>query len=92
MTIPGFIFGALFATLYGSLFHLATGGGFARLLGDIALAWLGFWMGHLFAAARGWEWGMVGVLHFAPATLSAAFWLVLGHYLAPPAPPPKSSD
>ncbi len=92
MTFPGFIFGMLFATFYGVIFHLATGGGLSRLIGDILVAWLGFWAGHFLAAWQGWSWGMVGTLRFAPATLSTALLLILWLYLAPPSQPLQSSD
>ncbi len=89
MTLPAFVFGALLATLYGSLFHLWKGGSPLRLLADLIFAWLGFWGGQALAAAQGWQWGMVGPLHFLVASLFALVALAGGHLLLPP--PPDSS-
>jgi len=83
MTLPSFVFGALLATLYGSLFHLWKGGSLLRLLADLIFAWLGFWGGHALAAAQGWSWGMIGSLHFLIATLTSLAALLAGHLLLP---------
>ncbi len=88
MTFPAFLFGTLLALLYGAVFHLWKNGGPFHLLADLALGWAGFWSGHLLAAFLGWQWDLVGVLHFWVGTAAAAAFLLAGHFLMQP---PQSS-
>lgn len=82
MTIPALVFGFMLSSLYGALFHLWRGGGAGRLLLDLTLAWLGFWTGNLLAAQVGLALLKVGPLYVGPASLLAALFLFLGHWLA----------
>jgi hypothetical protein len=90
MTIPSLLFGLVFASLYGALFHLVRGGRPARLLLFMGLSWLGFALGHIignwllgFAVSdrigiwRGWILFPVGSLNFGAATIGSILLLAL---------------
>ena len=78
MTLPSIILGAVVATLLGAAFHLWRGGSLGHLLLYLALAWLGFWAGHWFAAQLDLSLFQVGPLDLLICTefdfgLSAIF-------------------
>lgn len=82
MTFPSILIGVVISSLYGALFHLFKGGGLGRLLLDLALAWIGFWLGHIVASRLGWHVLNYGSLQVGAATLGAAITLGLGHWLS----------
>jgi uncharacterized membrane protein YeaQ/YmgE (transglycosylase-associated protein family) len=82
MTIPGLLLGILFSTFYGVLFHLLTGGGFNKLILDILLGWLGFWVGHFIAERFGWTFFSIGPLHWGLATVLSVLFLAIGFWLS----------
>ncbi len=53
MSLPSLLLGFVLSTLLGAGFHAVRGGGGGKLLLDLVLGWLGFWLGQLAAAAPG---------------------------------------
>ncbi len=82
MTFPALLFGFLLATVYGALFHLWRGGGAGRLLMDMTLAWVGFWVGNYIATLIGIPLFKIGPLLLGPATLGSLILLFAGHWLS----------
>jgi hypothetical protein len=84
MTLPAFLFGMLVATVYGTGFHLITGGSLGKLLFDIIFSWIGFWIGHFIASFSGWTLWSLGPLHLGLATITGIFGILLGNWLTMP--------
>ena len=82
MTLPAVLLGILVATLYGVLFHLVRDRPMRRLLLYLALAWVGFGLGHLVGAWRGWIFLGVGPLNLGMGTLGSLALLGLGDWLS----------
>ena len=82
MTAPAILLGFLLSTLYGAAFHLIRGGGAGRLLLDLILGWLGFWIGHFLGARLGLDFAMVGPLHLGMATAGSLLFLFIGNWLS----------
>jgi len=53
MTIPSFIFSFLVASFWGAAFHFWKGGSGGRLLLNLILSWIGFFLGNWIG--RSWE-------------------------------------
>ncbi|MFZ3070065.1 MAG: hypothetical protein WA110_02960 [Anaerolineaceae bacterium] len=82
MNISSILFGWIFATLLGALFHLWRDGGFWKLLLYIGLSWVGFWLGHLAATAWGIGFLDIGQLHLGGGVLGSVVFLFVGHWLS----------
>ena len=82
MTLPSILLGVTLSTLYGAAFHLLRGGSLGRLALYLALAWVGFWGGHIFARWMGWSFVPVGALEAGFATLGSLLFLGLGYWLS----------
>lgn len=82
MTVPAFIFGVLFSTLLGAVFHLVCGGGFGRIVLYIFLSWIGFWLGHVLGNSLDWTFWSVGPLRMGMASLGSLFFLLIGLVLS----------
>jgi len=81
MTLPAFLLAVLFATLYGSLYHLVRGGDWRRLLLYLGMAWAGFFAGHWFASGRGWFFLMLGPIDLGGGTVGSYLFLGLGDWI-----------
>ena len=68
--------------LYVALYHLIRGGGFWRLLFDLGLSLIGFLVGHLIGAWRGWIFLPLGSLNLGMCSLGSLVVLVLGDWLS----------
>ena len=68
--------------LYGALYHLIRGGGFWRLIFDLGLSLIGFLVGHLIGAWRGWVFLPLGSLNLGMCSLGSLVVLVLGDWLS----------
>ena len=82
MTLPTLLFALLLALLYGALYHLIRGGGFWRLLFDLGLSLIGFLVGHLIGAWRGWIFLPLGSLNLGMCSLGSLVILALGDWLS----------
>ncbi len=82
MTIPSIFYGFLFATLYGSLFHLWRGGKFGRYIVFVLLSWMGFWIGQIIAEITSWTFISIGAIHLGMATIGSALFLFVGSWLS----------
>ena len=83
ITLPGLLMGILLSTLYGVGFYFWRGGSSKRLLLFLLLAWVGFWIGHFWGEFLGWNFSSLGALRLGTATLTAALFLFIGHWIAP---------
>lgn len=75
MPNPIIVFSFILATLYGSAFHVVSGGDARRLALFLLAGWLGFGLGHLFGELLDITLLDIGILHMLPATAGA--WLAL---------------
>jgi hypothetical protein len=82
MTLPGLVFGILFSTLFGAVFHLITGGSLTRMIVLIIFSWIGFWGGHILGNSLGWTFWSLGTLHMGMATLGSFIFLGIGFWLS----------
>ncbi len=82
MTLPTILLAFLIAILYGTLYHLARGGGVWRLLFYIGLSILGFTIGQIVGMWRGWLFLMLGAINLGLGTLGSAILLGLGDWLS----------
>lgn len=91
MTLPVLVFGILFSTLLGAVFHLITGGSLVRMISLIVLSWIGFWAGHLIGNLLGWTFWSLGPLRMGMATLGSLLFLGVGFWLGMLTPQPKEN-
>jgi hypothetical protein len=82
MTIPAFLLGSSVSILTGAIFHVWKDGGLGRLLLDLILSWVGFFLGNFLAGRLKWNILDVGPLHFGFAFLASIIFLFLGHWLS----------
>ena len=82
MTFPTLLFALLVALLYGALYHFLRGGGFWRLVLYLFLSILGFGLGHLIAAWRGWSFFPLGSLYLGMSSIGSIVILVIGDWLS----------
>jgi hypothetical protein len=90
MTVPVLVFGILFSTLFGAIFHLITGGSLGRMIMFIIFSWIGFWGGHFLGETLGWTFWSLGTLHMGMATLCSLALLGLGFWLSLLTPKPEA--
>ena len=82
MTFPALILGIVISTLYGFVFHLFLGGGIGRLLLNVILAWIGFWIGQFVASQLDISLIDLGPLHLGIATIFSWVFIGIGHWLS----------
>ena len=90
MSLPSLLLGFLLSTLIGAGFHAVRGGGGGKLLLDLVLGWLGFWLGQYAAARLGITIGSLGSLHLGLAILLELIFLFVGNWLSPLEAPKKT--
>ncbi|MCB9435937.1 MAG: hypothetical protein H6673_02970 [Anaerolineales bacterium] len=81
MPSPSLALGAIFATLYGALFHLISGGDARRLALFFLASWIGFALGHItgdLLNANIWNYGPLNVFN---ATIGAIIALAVAWIL-----------
>ena len=83
MSLPSLLLGFVFSTLLGAGFHAVRGGGGGKLLLDLVLGWLGFWLGQYTAARLGLTIGSLGSLHLGLAVPVGLVFLFVGNWLSP---------
>lgn len=82
MNLPTLLFALLVALLYGAIYHLIRDGGFWRLLLYLGLSILGFAIGHLVGAWRGWILIPLGSLNMGISSAGSVIILVIGDWLS----------
>lgn len=85
MSLPAIFFGMILATIYGAAYHLLRGGGLGRLIFDLLLAWVGFWLGQFIAEMLGIHIFRVGQINLAAASIISLLFLIAGNWLRLPA-------
>ncbi len=83
MSLPSLLLGFVLSTLIGAGFHALRGGGGGKLLLDLVLGWLGFWLGQYIAERSGFTIGSLGSLHLGLAIPAALVFLFAGNWLSP---------
>lgn len=81
MTLPALLVAILIALLYGALYHLIRGGGFWWLVWYLLLSLLGFALGSLLGAWRGWVFLPLGSLNLGMCSLGSLIFLVVGDWV-----------
>lgn len=82
MTLPSILFGVVIALLVGALYHFLRDGGGWRLLLYLGLSILGFAVGQLLGAWRGWNYFMFGSLNLGMGVAGSILFLVGGEWLS----------
>jgi hypothetical protein len=82
MTFPAIIFSFFFATMLGSILHIWRGGSLFRFVLYLVLSWIGFFGGHLLAAALAVHFLDVGTIHLGFGILGSLVMLALGYWLS----------
>ncbi len=82
MTLPAILFGMVLSSAYGAAFHFWKGGRMNKLILFVALAWAGFWTGHIVGGLIGWRFAAVGPLNTGMATLGSVVFLFVGEWLS----------
>ena len=82
MTIQAVLLGIIAPIFFGAVFHLWRGGATWRLGLYIALAMIGFWLGHLIGSSLDWEFLKIGSLQMGIGPISAVLLMLLGYWLS----------
>ncbi len=82
MSLPSLILCFLISTLLAFAFHLFRGGGAAKLLLYLFLAWVGFATGQLLASRLGWTFLSLGAIHLGVAIPITIIFLLFGNWLS----------
>jgi hypothetical protein len=80
MVLSVILYGFLFATLMGALFHLWRDGGPGKLVLYLLASWAGFWLGHWAAKELDLHVLDIGELRLGPALLGSLVFLFLAHW------------
>ena len=83
MSLSSLLLGFILSTLLGAGFHAVRGGGGGKLLLDLVLGWLGFWLGQFVATRLGLTIGSLGSLHLGLAIPASLAFLFIGNWLSP---------
>lgn len=81
--VVSIVFAFLLATLFGCVFHLLVGGPAGRIILYVALANVGFAVGHFFGQGMDIEAMKLGPLYLLTAAVGAAIFLIGGRWLWP---------
>lgn len=82
MTLPTLLFALVVAMLYGALYHFLRGGKFWRLVMYIVLSIIGFALGQVVGAWRGWILYPLGSLDLGNSSIGSLITLVIGDWLS----------
>ena len=81
MPNPVFIFAFVIATMYGLGFHVILGGNARRMVLLIVTSWVGFLLGQYIGGHLDIDLLRIGVIHLAPASVTAVGLLIFAHFL-----------
>jgi hypothetical protein len=82
MTIASIFLGLLIASIPAFLWHFLSGGEFKRLLLLIVFSWVGFWLGHLFALWRNWNFLNLGPIHLGTGLIFSILFVIGGSWIS----------
>lgn len=82
MTLASIFLGFLIATIPACVVLFIFGGNFQKLLIISFFSWVGFWLGHLLADWRGWNFLDIGPIKFGTAILFSIAFSLLGSWLS----------
>jgi len=81
MTVASIILGFLIASIPACIFNFFVAGNFRRLVLLNVFAWIGFWVGQLISAWRGWTFLQVGPIILGIDLLVTILFIALGFWL-----------
>ncbi|MEW6400681.1 MAG: hypothetical protein AB1649_02715 [Chloroflexota bacterium] len=81
MTLPSLLFALAIGLLLGALYHILRGGSRWRLVAYLGLGVLGFAIGQVIGAWRGWYFIMAGPLNLGMGSLGSLILLIAGDWL-----------
>ena len=81
MPNPVFVFAFVIATMYGLGFHVVLGGNARRMVLFIVTSWVGFLLGQYIGGYLDISLLRIGVIHLAPASVTAVALLIFAHAL-----------
>ena len=81
MTIPAFIFSFLLASFLGAAFHFWKGGGGGRLLLNLILSWIGFYLGSWMGSSWEISFLIIGPISGGFGTLGSLIFLFVGNWI-----------
>lgn len=81
MTLVAVFFGCLIAIIPACLVLFVFGGNFKKLIVLVIFSWVGFWLGHLLALWRGWNFITMGPIKFGTAIIFSILFSILGSWL-----------
>ena len=82
MTLAAIFLGLLIATIPACLVLFVFGGDLRKLLILCLFSWVGFWLGHLLALWRGWNFLSIGPIKFGIAILFSIGFSIAGSWLS----------
>ena len=82
MTAPALIYSVILATFLGSIFHFWKGSGSGKLLLNLILSWVGFYLGHLVGSSWDVDFLMIGPVYGGFGAGGSILLLFLGSYLS----------
>lgn len=81
MPNPVFVFAFVIATMYGFGFHVMLGGNARRMALFLVTSWVGFLLGQYIGGYLDIALLRIGVIHLAPASVTAVALLIFAHAL-----------
>jgi hypothetical protein len=81
MTTPAFIFCFLLASFLGAAFHFWKGGGGGRLLLNLILSWIGFFLGNWIGTSWQVSFLMIGPISGGFGTLGSLVFLFFSNWI-----------
>ncbi|MPM12643.1 hypothetical protein SDC9_58997 [bioreactor metagenome] len=81
MTLASIFYGLLIAIIPACLVLFVFGGNLKKLIVIILFSWVGFWLGHLLASWRGWNFITMGPIKLGTALIFSIGFSILGSWL-----------
>ena len=81
MTFLAFILGTLTSAVPACIWNFLTAGNFRKLVYLIISSCLGFWIGHLLALWRGWNFLKLGPIYLGTALIFSIVFVIASSWL-----------
>jgi hypothetical protein len=82
MTIASVFLGFLIALIPAFLWHFLSGGELRKLVSLILFSCVGFWLGHLLALWRHWNFLKLGPIYLGTAIIFSVIFVIAGSWLS----------